>query len=151
MVPRKSISHLRTQCYKQTCYMTLPSAASFSLQCFASTPQVHLQLLRHLNLPLKVQPGPFQPSALHSEQLDNRELQKGQVFFSGPRPRHFSLTPLSAALWTPRDPNLHFACLRIKKKKALISATAAAKLSPQQRLCKGARTSGKGSVFHSSN
>lgn len=90
---KKSTSHLTTQRYKQTrCYD--PSQCSQLLKCITKTPHTitpgppNFFAMGapasagscHLKLPHKVQPVPFQPLALHSEQPGNRALQQGQAF-----------------------------------------------------------------------
>lgn len=84
------------------------------LPCNGSTNNFRFLLPEAASQILSSQPAPLQTSALYWEQLGNRVLQK--AFFNGAQPRHFSLMPYFSGLCTPCDLDLHFACLRIKKK-----------------------------------
>lgn len=155
--PWKSISYLIIQCLSKC--VTLSSAGSTSWapsHCHTYTSNFLVGAPTSatfccLKLPHKsgVPSLCLSRSPLYWEHLSNRVLQK--AFFSGAQPRHFSLMPYFSGLCTPCDLDLHFACLKIKKKRALICATPATKLQSQQKSCNRARTSRKGSIFHSSN
>lgn len=108
------------------CFMNSLTFSHLPLLCHGSTNQCRFLLPEAATQIWSSQPVPLQTSALYWEQLGNRVLQK--ALFSGAQPRHFSLMPYFSGLCTPCDLDLHFACLRIKKKRALICATAAAKL-----------------------